>query len=468
MSGLFDVLGTARTGLTASRAGMQVVSNNVAQANTPGYARQRLVTQAWVAGGETGSMSTVGVKIVSVERVSSKFLEDQLISQTQKLAYHEGSLMASKQLEPLFQDLDGLGVTDQLTRLFTALEEAAVYPQDNGLRLNVLNQAESLAQQVRSTWSGLNEVRNDMLNDINGVADEVNSLLERIATLNGQTSNISAEGANLGANATLLSNIDASLQELAELIPIQTFNDSNGNVNITMDGRSILQGTNFATLSVDQSAGGVVTLNGIGGNGFVLDGSLSGGQLGGLLHMREDEIPALMDQVDRFAFDLANGMNAVHQAGFGLDGVNGRNLFDVTPTAIGAAASFQLSSDVDGQPDNLAFALDATALPGDNSNAKALMALQDDGTLVDGKTPGDYWMDLATSVGNLIRTAENGETLYINTRLATSQMRESLSGVSIDEEMVDLMQYQRAFQAASRVVQITDGLLDNVMALAKT
>ena len=468
MSGLFDVLSTARTGLTASRAGIQVVSNNVAQANTPGYARQRLITRAKVAGGMTGSMSTVGVEIMAVERVSSRFLENQLISQTQKLSYHQGSMTAAKQLEPLFQDLNGLGVSDQLTKLFNALESASVSPADNGLRLNVLNQAESLAQQIQTTWSGLNTLRNDLLNDMTGVADQVNSLLERIAKLNGQTANVSPEGATLGADATLLSDIDASLEELAELVPIQTYTDSNGNINISMDGRTLLQGTSHATLTVDKSAGGSVSITGIGGGTFTLDGSLSGGKLGGLLHMREDEIPALMDQVDRFAFDLANGFNAVHQAGTGLDALSGRNLFDVSATAAGAAASLRLSVDVDGQPDRLAFAQGAGSLPGDNTNAKALLALRDDETLVDGKTGMNYWLDLTTDVGDLIRQADNGEVLYTNTVLATSQMRESLSGVSVDDEMLDLMQYQRAFQAAGRVVQITDGLLDNVLALAKT
>jgi flagellar hook-associated protein 1 FlgK len=173
-------------------------------------------------------------------------------------------------------------------------------------------------------------------------------------------------------------------------------------------------------------------------------------------------LAASAQQLDAFAFDFANAVNAQHAAGYGLDGVTGRALFSTTATAEGAARAFSVSSDVAGNPNAVAASGSATSLPGGSDNAVLLSGLGQR-PVIGGRTAGDAYGALVGDVGQ--RKARAAEDVMLRESVAAqvTAMRESVSGVSLEEEMIALTKYQRAYEASAKVISTVDQLLQELM-----
>jgi flagellar hook-associated protein 1 FlgK len=231
-------------------------------------------------------------------------------------------------------------------------------------------------------------------------------------------------------------------------------------------GVTLVQGQTARHLDLDVADDGSVhvfaqTSSGAGGD---VTKFLSGGELAGVLNVRDHDVVDMQNDLDEFAFHLASQINTVHSAGFGLDGQSGRPIFEVGTTVKGAAGTLRLSDDVAGQPDRLAAATSATALPGDGGQAMLLAAVAESpiGAL-DGLDPGEAYGRLVGRVGQRKQSAATD----VDTRSAMASqietMKQSVSGVSLDEEMVSMTQFQRAFEAASRVFSTADQLLEDLI-----
>jgi flagellar hook-associated protein 1 FlgK len=161
-------------------------------------------------------------------------------------------------------------------------------------------------------------------------------------------------------------------------------------------------------------------------------------------------------------------VNQVHRAGFGTDGVGGRDLFSPIAAVAGAAGTVALDAAVAGQPDAVAAAQDPAALPGDNRNALALADLATTAFLSGGsQTPTAFWRSAVSALGSGLADAERDFELHAARLAQLTGMREAVSGVSIDEEMIELAKAQRAFEAAAKVIQTGDELLDVVLSLKR-
>jgi flagellar hook-associated protein 1 FlgK len=186
------------------------------------------------------------------------------------------------------------------------------------------------------------------------------------------------------------------------------------------------------------------------------------GTLGGLREARDTDLEKTIDSLDSYAFDVANAYNAVHSAGYGLDGGTGRNLFSISSTQAGAAATIAIDPSIDGPPERIAASSTSADLPGGNGAILQLANLSDTQAF-GGATLTDRFASMATDIGFRKQDADNEVQLRSDTLSTAESLSDSANGVSLDEEMVNLTQYQRAFQASSKVMQTADQLLQTLM-----
>jgi flagellar hook-associated protein 1 len=460
--GLSGILNTARDALSAQSYGVSVAGQNITNVNTPGYSRREVILESRALGSEPYG----GVHVRGLRQVTDAVLDrQQLVALGNKTSAeaHDRELQG---IEALFNDEAGAGVSDQLGRLFASFDQLAARPNDATARAEVLQSADDLAASVRTIADDLASSREKLLQKARSIAESVNGRARDLAELNRR---IHAEEVQGHDAADLKDQRNQVLLDLSQLVDVKTTIDGSGNVLVHSSGTVLVEGANARKLSIDlDAAGGIKVLAhsasaAAGDPGHDVTRFLTGGSLAGVKEARDVDVFEVARNFDTFVFDLANAVNTQHTAGFGQDGVNGRRLFDLFTTSPGAARSLQLSADVAGNPSRVAAAGAAGTLPGDSDNAAALAALGDT-PLAGGRTAFEGYGDIVGDVGLRKSTAERDLQMREALHNQTAAMREAMSGVSIDEEMIALSKFQRAYAATSKVITTVDEMLGELIA----
>jgi len=459
--GLTDILNTARDAMSAQTFGLTVTGQNVANVNTPGYVRR----QAQLETRDMGDRNFGSVHVAGLRRVADRFVDQRHLALTGASAEAASRDQLLSQAEALFNDFQGTGLGSSLNALFSSFSALAASPTDLTTRATVLQNAQTFSEQVRTASNQLQNFRTDLFSQARELTTQVNTKLDSIAQLSGRINQARAVGEE---PADLEDKRDAALVELAGLVEIHTYTDGNGQLVVQGPGVTLMQGDSARHLAIDIGGDGALKVlaenAGSSGSGNDITAFLSGGQLSGVLQVRDHDVVDMQSDLDSFAFNVAGQINSVHAAGFGLDGQSGRNLFTLGSTEAGAAAGLQLDAAVLGRPDLLAASSSPSELPGNANQATLLAQVADTPIAALGDlAPGQAYARLVGRVGQ--RKADAAATL--DTREAmTAQVevvRQSISGVSLDEEMISLSKYQRAFEAASRVFTTADQLLQELL-----
>jgi flagellar hook-associated protein 1 FlgK len=458
--GLTDILANARDAMTAQTFGLTVTGQNVANVNTPGYVRRQVVLETR----DLGPGNFGGVNAAGIRRVADQFIDQRHLSLTGLSSQASTRDQLLGQTEALFNDFVGAGLNSSMSALFSSFSALSANPNDPTVRSTVLQRAETFANQVHTASDQIANHRTELFSQARDVVGEINSKLESIAQLSGRINEATAAGQDA---ADLKDKRDALLLDLTKKIEVRAYTDGNGQLVVQGPGVTLLQGSTKRELALDIANDGslrVLARSNSGGAGGDVTSHLSGGELAGIIEVRDHDVVALQTELDQFAFNVGTQLNAVHAAGFGLDGQSGRALLEVGTTAQGAAGLIRVSDDVVGQPDLLGAASSAAALPGDGTQAMLLASVADEPVPgLDGLNPSEAYGRLVGNVGR--RKQEAAETLSLREAMTAQveTMRQSVSGVSLDEEMVALTQYQRAFEAASRVFTTADQLLETLI-----
>jgi flagellar hook-associated protein 1 len=235
---------------------------------------------------------------------------------------------------------------------------------------------------------------------------------------------------------------------------------------VQASGSTLVEGTRANALSLDLDPNGQIRLFGstAGGRSTEITRYLTGGKLAGIKETRDVDIFNVKTKLDELVFGVGTAINTQHAAGFGLDGQTGRDLFDLTGTAAGAARAIRVSADVLDRPDAIAAAGAANSLPGGSDNAIALVRLGSSPILNGNtQTPGSAYGALVADVGLRSRRAQDTAEHRESVHAQLENLFQQQSGVSLDEEMIQLSKYQRAFEASSKVLTIVDQLLAELM-----
>jgi flagellar hook-associated protein 1 FlgK len=325
----------------------------------------------------------------------------------------------------------------------------------------VLAAADAFAQRSSSIAETLSQTRNDPLKQAQATVAEVNARANSIAQLNRRIQAAEAQGEDA---ADLKDQRNNLLLDLSGMIDVRTIEGDNGALIVQSAGASLVDGIDARPFSVDLATDGSLRLLSSREGGVSTDVTryLTGGSLAGIKEARDVDVFDVANKLDQLVFDVANAVNAQHAAGYGSDGASGRNLFDVPATAAGAARLISVSAAVAGNPAAIAAAGDAASVPGGSANAAALANLWH-AALSGGRTASETYGDLVGGLGQRKSAVAQAVETQEAIKSQIQAMRESISGVSLDEEMVALTKYQRAYEAAGRVLSTVDELLQDLL-----
>jgi flagellar hook-associated protein 1 FlgK len=460
VAALTKLLNTARDALNAQSFGLNVTGQNISNVNTPGYVRREAVLQTRALGTQTtGSVETLGIR-----RASDAFLDRrqyETTGQSSAASQHNDYLSS---LEALFNDQSGTGLSSAVSGLFSSFSALSANPGDPNTRASVLSAADGFSSRVNQTADAMASQRTELLQQAQATAQAVNERSDQIAKLNMRIASATAQGEDA---ADLRDQRNRVLLDMASFVDIQTIDDGAGNVVVQGAGTTLVDGQHTRPMSVDLASDGSlrILVDHPGGSADDATRFLTGGKLAAIRETRDVDIFAAQQKLDSFVFDVTNAVNAQHRAGVGKDGVAGRNLFDVSGTAPGAARSVKLSVDVAGQPDRIAAASSVLTLPGGSDNAVALSTLADKALATGGtRTASQAYGDIVGSIGSTKASAERSVETQQAIHDQIHAMHEAMSGVSLDEEMVNLTKFQRAYEAASKVLSTVDQLLAELIA----
>lgn len=449
MSSLFGSISVALSSMLAHQSAISVTANNVSNINTPGYSRQRAELTEGPAVFNGAQMVGTGVNMDSITSLRDRVLELRIDAEKQEQGSLQAQVDSLGDIEILFSsDVENIG--DSITKFFNSLSELSANPSSIPLRQDVLMTASNLANRFQNTAATLQQRQFNLDLDIQKSVDEVNQISVELASLNSQIASHGSVGEDqMGA---LVDRRMSLLQQLSGLMGNQVTQGDDGITVTVANGSPIVVGSRAFALTAGRVADGSMQIK-IGADDITA--SISGGKLAGYLEVRGTTIPRIAGQLDKLASDLANSFNSAHRQGFDLNGAPGTDFFVPPPAATtGAAASFALNI---SNPALLAASSDGTA--GSNGNLNHLVAVREQPN-TNGDRPLDQYARIAFNIGSEIANAQTelNASELISDQL--SSQRGAISGVSLDEEAADLVRFQRAYEAAARVLSVISDLTE--------
>ena len=455
MSSIYGTLNVALQSLQAQQAGLDTVTNNIANINTPGYSRQR-ANLAELAPLEAGGPGN-GVSVASIQSIRDNVLELRLTRETQTQAGLTSYLSAAQQAQTQFIDSQGTGIQSALSGFFSSLQQLSTDPANLPARQSVLLAAQNLAQVFNGTASSLTSQRNDLDGSVSDAVAQVNTLTSQIAKVNGAIQESQTAGAN---NPGVLEDQRTQLiRQLSGLIDIAVTPSGNGGVTVeTPSGAPLVVGTTSVQLSTKVNVG--TGRQDVFSQGQDITSTIQGGQLGGDIKARDQLLAGVLQNLDQLAAGVANAVNTQHQAGTDLNGAAGGNFFVPPPSGgVGAAAGLAVAIT---DPATIAASSDGSS--GSNGNLTALAALATRNIIGD-QRPADAYTSLVSGLGSAISGATSEQTASNLTLQQLQTQRDSVSGVNLDEESAALIQFQKAYQAAARVASVINTLTGDAINL---
>lgn len=431
---------------------LNTTTNNIANANTPGYARQRAdLTEAQPVE-EAGAVYGQGVDLQRIESIRDQLVELQLHNEAQQQGSAQAQLSALQQVENLFSDADS-GIGGQLNNFFSSLSQLSSDPTSVSFRQGIMTAAQNLASQFKSTAGQLVTIQQSLDTGVSNTVNDVNRLLVQIAQLNGMVQQKTSLGQDPGA---LEDQRIQMIRQLSSLTDVKVIQTEQGETLTTGNGSPLVVGNKSFQLATELNASGFhsVTLN-----KQDITSSISAGKLGGLLQVRDKSIPGFSGQLDTFAFQFVEAVNSANRQGFTTSGSPGQDIFTVPATSKGAAEGNSLATT---DPQVIAASVDGA--PGSSGNLANLLQVQSS-ALPMGENPTEAYANLVFQAGSAVANSKASSDASDLIMQQLSDQRASVSGVSQDEESTNLIRYQRAYQACARVVTTVDELTQTVLAM---
>ena len=462
MTNLLGVLSVGTSALLAQQRAINVTGNNHANVNTPGYARQRLNLQTGTPAESAIGTVAFGVNATEVERVYDRYLGVQLDAETSGLGRWQAQQGMLDRVEVVFDESGGYGLNQALSEFWNGWQDLAMNPSGTTERTVLAGNAQNLADAIRGKYTELETVQTDIDGVITGGLADVNRLTSGIAELNRKIAAIETTG---GTANDFRDRRELALQELSEIISVSSYEDSQGQLVVsTGSGRTLVEsGNTWALTTRVNAAGHVDVMWPDASSGTDISAEIAGGKIGGWLQVRDVKIDAYQTRLNDLAQGLITEVNTLHTGGYDLNGLAGAAFF----TGSGAA-DIAMSSAILADTDRIAASQTAAGAPGNAGNAIAIHALRNQLTLGGGTTTFD---DAANTLVSLVGSdAAEAKVYAAHQADMTSYLqsyRDSVSGVALDEEMVNLVKFQAAYNAAAKMITMADDMLDTLIGMVR-
>ncbi|MBZ0265085.1 flagellar hook-associated protein FlgK [bacterium] len=455
---LQNLLTMARDVLMAQQSSMSVIGNNVSNVNTPGYSRQRTAMGTRPAlDGNPGQFGT-GVSVTEIERISDAFIVDRVRYEHSSMGRWQSQYESMMEVEQVLGEIGQGGISDALDNFWLAWEELANQPDDRAPRLNLISRSEQLSSTLQGAARNLNDMQARMNRELRSHGDDINRMASEVARLNREISTAQIRGQNPNQ---LLDERDRVLNELSTIAGVTVEFQDNGSANVYI-GRSVLV--------MDDRTREINWLpeNGIGkdgGNLYWADNNqaveFEEGEAFAKIQMRDVHIPQALADLDDLANTIRDRVNELHLQGVGRDGSLNNYFWD--PNGEGAD-DLQISQHIIENPDRIAAS--RISPTGDNALAHEIFELQQAAVLENGTMSfSDFYHQTVSRVATNVQDAEIRMASAAAGLEQAETWREQVSGVSIDEEMANLLLVQRSYSATSRVLRQADEMISTVLAM---
>lgn len=428
MAGLSLTLNTAEQTLLNTQLELQTSSHNIANANNTWYSKQTAVQQDNPAIPYVYNWIGTGASVTQITQARNQFLEGQLMNSMSGNSQYSSLATELQTIQSAAADSGDSGISQALGNFFTSWDTLSQNPSGTTQQSSVYQAAQSLASSIQSTYARLNDIAtNDIPAQIQDTVSQSNTLIDQIAQLNTEIAQGEAAG---GQENDLRDSRYKAMDDLSKLIPVSFTTNSAGMVTVT----------------TQDTSGPLTIVSGATGTHITNASTITGGQFGGLLQAQSD-LNVYMGRLDTFASSLISQVNTLHGANGGPAVFTGTNA-----STIASSNTF-----LNGQtPSN------------ESSRALSLAGLQGTQSIfADGKTAtlGGYLSDFQQQIGTDVQQANTNQSFNqaLQTQLQTQQ--QSYSGVSMDEEMVNVIQLQQIYQAAAKVVETTSNLMNTAISM---
>lgn len=473
MAGIFHTLNIGSESLFANRQGVDTTAHNIANAQTEGYSRQRVKLSSRDPHSRYNLTIGNGVFVDGIWRSHNQFVEKQLGQAVAKQGASEAKQSAIQDLELIFSPELSASIADEITGFFAAMQDLSAAPDDLTARNVVIQQGQNVSAAFKKVQGELTWIQDSLNETVKEEASLVTSKLSTIAELNVKIRAL--ENENLGTANDFRDKRDLAIRELAGKIDLHTYEDRHGMVVVRGPGDQLLvEGAHAAKFQVRRDAEtsnyGLFATDFEGNHAWELGSKLTGGSMQGIIDVRDRVIGTLKRENNTLARTFVDEVNSVHRQGFGIGAFSenrGRDFFRPMSQSEEAAAEISVSTSILNNTDAIG-ASSTINTPGDNVVANALISLKHKKMLSGGEASFvDFYANMAGDLGiEAVRANNIAEADKLLVADLTSR-REAVSGVSLDEEAANMIKWQTAFTASSKVITTADEMLETVLGLKR-
>lgn len=444
MGNLTTSLINAANALQVYGSALNVTENNVTNANTPGYARQSATLVAQPFDLATGAPG--GVLLGPTESSRDQYAEQSVRTQQSAYGYDQQQVADLSTAQNYFSLSTTSGIAPAISALFQSFSQLSVTPNDTVARQTVLNDATTVAQNFNDTANGLLSQTNDLHEATSSTIATINQLAGSIAQINSQDATDPSGGVDAGVDAQL----NSTLEQLSQYVNFTVLQQPNGPLSVYIGGQTpLVIGNQTYAIQGDFSTAQTAILSSTGAD---ISSQITGGTLGAELNDNNNVLPSYVSGLNTLAQTLADQVNNALNNGIDQNGAAPvTNLFSYDATT-GAALTLTVNALT---PDQIAAA--SPGAPGGNGNALAVAALAN-APVVNGYTFAEDYGNIGGQVGSDLATAQNNSTTDQSLLNQAESLRQQTSGVSLDTEAENLLEYNRSYDAISKMLGVLNSL----------
>lgn len=448
ISSLFEI---GRRSLAGYQSAIDTTTGNIANANNEGYTRRRVDLNNLNT--STSGFSSFGnANTGTLERMRQKFAEYSIWRENHNLGKYDKTESLLKQIESVLGSEGDGSIQNVLNEFWNSWNDLANDPESDAVRALVKNKGQLLANTFNDAHSRMVNMQRQMTPEIGETVNTINRISNQLLEINQQL--------RVNQSPDLMDQRDQLINDLSKMINIDVKEKDNGEVSILFGGHILISENKASPLQANFDASNNLHSVSLTFKDSNYEPEIQGGSLAALMDVYNNNIPNYLNQLDTLAVNIAREVNSVHSSGYNIAGTTGINFFSAN---VSGASSFRMNSAVVNDPGLIA-TRGATEGVGANSIAESIYDLQYN-TIVANETPGDFFTSLVTEIGTDISDAS---FLKSSQEMITQQLmnqRDEITGVSLDEEMTKLIQYEQAYQAAAKIITTVDQMMETVLSL---
>lgn len=469
MSKISSMMDIGKRSLSNSGTGLQVVGHNIANKSTEGYSRQRVELQTAPPVPTGNYQLGMGARATQVTRTNNPWLERQIQRETTNLGHNQAQAESLARVEQVYNEHINKGLNQYMSDFFNSFRELSNNPESLSSRTMVRESVLALTNDFKRVHRQLRDIQDDIDNQIRTSVEEVNQMAKEVASLNEKILQVEISGAKANDERDRR---DVLLKQIGERVDITWAEGKDGMVSVTAGNTAILvSGGSSNELHVAASdfrdRSEIYFKSSEAGTPFRITEQFVGGRIGGGLQIRDTVIEEMIGNIDQLAYTMALEVNKAHVEGFDKYGNSGVLFFEMPRQIAGASTELELNRTIFNDVGRIAAASRPDA-PGDNVVANVIGSLQYQRVMDGARTTfDDYYNTQVGRLGTIAQRAIKTHEAQQHLMSQLSNIRESISGVSLDEEATKMIEFQRAYDASARLIRTADEMLETVINLKR-